>query len=62
MFCINTKREGGTKHTYKKKSHIYHIDAAVLAVVDLVVAHDGAAVGPDLDSRQGVAVDVVALD
>lgn len=39
----------------------YHIDASVLAVVDLVVADDGAAVGSDLDARQGVTVDVVTL-
>lgn len=33
----------------------------MLAVVDLVVAYDGAAVGADLNARQGVAVDVVTL-
>ena len=41
---------------------IHHIYAPMLAVVDLVVSDDGAAVCPDLDSRQGVAVDVVPLD
>lgn len=41
---------------------IYHIDAAMLAIVDLVVSDDGAAVRPDLDSCQGVAVDVVSFD
>lgn len=40
---------------------IYHIDASVLPVVDLVVPDDGAAVGSDLDSRQSVAIDIVTL-
>lgn len=33
----------------------------MLSVVDLVVPYDGAAVGSDLDPRQGVTVDVVTL-
>lgn len=40
---------------------IYHVDAAVLSVVDLVVPYDWAAVGSDLDSRQGVPIDVITL-
>lgn len=40
---------------------MYHIDAAMLPIVDLVVPYDGAAVGSDLDSRQGVTIDVVTL-
>lgn len=41
--------------------HVYHVDAAVLSVVDLVVPDNGAAVGSDLNSRQGVTIDVIAL-
>lgn len=33
----------------------------MLSIVDLVVPYDGAAVGSDLDSRQGVTIDVVTL-
>ena len=40
----------------------YHVDAAVLPVVDLVLPYDRTAVGPDLDPGEGVPVDVVALD
>lgn len=42
--------------------NIYHVYATVLAIVDLVVSDDRTAVGPDLDSRQGVTVDVVSFD
>ena len=41
---------------------IYHIDAAMLSIVDLVVSDDRAAVRPDLDSCQGVTVDVVSFN
>lgn len=34
----------------------------MLAIVDLVVSHNRAAVRPDLDSCQGVAVDVVPFN
>lgn len=34
----------------------------MLAIVDLVVSHYGTAVCPDLDPRQGVAIDVVSFD
>ena len=34
----------------------------MLAIVDLVVSDDRAAVRPDLDSCQGVTVDVVSFD
>ena len=40
----------------------HHVDASVLAVVDLVVPYDRVAVRPDLDARERVAVDVVVLD
>lgn len=40
----------------------YHVYAAMLAIMDLVVSDDWTAVGPDLDSRQGVTVDVVSFD
>lgn len=43
-------------------SDIYHIDATVLAVMDLVVSDNRAAVCPDLDSCQGVTIDVVSFD
>lgn len=33
----------------------------MLSIVDLVVPYNGAAVGSDLDSRQGVTVDIVTL-
>lgn len=33
----------------------------MLPVVDLVVPYNGAAVGSDLDSRQGIAIDIVTL-
>lgn len=33
----------------------------MLTVVDLVVPYNGAAVGSDLDSRQGVTIDIVTL-
>lgn len=34
----------------------------MLAVVDLVVPDNGTAVCPDLDSCQGIAIDVVSFD
>lgn len=40
---------------------IYHIDAPMLSIVDLVVPYNGAAVGSNLDSRQGVTIDIVTL-
>lgn len=33
----------------------------MLTIMDLVVPHDGAAVGSDLDSRQGVTIDVITF-
>lgn len=33
----------------------------MLSIVDLVVPYNGAAVGSDLDSRQGVTIDIVTL-
>ena len=42
--------------------NIYHVNAAMLAVMDLVVSDNGAAVCPDLDSCQGVTVDVISFD
>lgn len=42
--------------------NIYHIYATVLAVVNLVVPDNRAAVCPDLDSCQGVTVYVVSLN
>lgn len=42
--------------------NIYHIDAAMLSIVDLVVSDDRAAVRPDLNSCQGVTVDVVSFN
>lgn len=40
----------------------HHVDSPVLAVVDLVVSDDGTTICPDLDSCQGVAIDVVSFD
>ena len=40
----------------------YHIDAPMLAMVDLVVPHNGVAGGADLDARQCIAVDVVVFN
>ena len=42
--------------------NIYHIYAAVLAIMDLVVSDDWAAVRPDLNSCQGITVDVVPFN
>lgn len=33
----------------------------MLSIVDLVVSYNGAAVGSDLNSRQGVTIDIVTL-
>lgn len=46
----------------KAQRNIYHVYSTVLAVVDLVVSDDWTAVGPDLYSCQGIAVDVVSFD
>lgn len=51
----------GKRGVFTTEACIYHIDAPVLPVVDLVVPYNGAAVGSDLDSRQGVTVDIVTL-
>lgn len=40
---------------------IYHIDAPVLSIVDLVMPYNRAAVGSDLNTRQGIAIDVITL-
>lgn len=40
----------------------HHIDSPMLSIMDLVVADDGAAVGPDLDARQGIAVYIIAFN
>lgn len=42
--------------------NIYHIYAAMLAIVDFVVSDNRAAVCPDLDSCQGVTIDVVSFN
>ena len=39
-----------------------NVDASVLTVMDFIVADDGVAVGSNLNTGQGVAVDVVVLD
>lgn len=41
---------------------MHHIDATVLAVMDLVVSNNGVTVGSDLNSGQCIAVNVVVLD
>lgn len=41
---------------------IYHIYAAMLTIMDLVVSDNRAAVCPDLDSCQSISVDVVSFD
>lgn len=40
----------------------YHIDAAMLAIMDLVVSDNRAAVRPDLNSCQGVTINVVSFN
>ena len=40
---------------------IYHIDAPMLSIMDFIVPYNGAAVGSDLDSSQGVTIDVITL-
>lgn len=42
--------------------NIYHVYAAMLAVMDLVVSDNRTAVRPDLDSCQGITVDVVPFN
>ena len=39
----------------------YHVDAAVLTMVDLIMSHYRVAVSADLYARECVAVDVVVL-
>lgn len=46
----------------KNRHNIYHVYSTVLAVMDLVVSDDWTAVGPDLYSCQGIAVDVISFD
>lgn len=46
-------------YKYRATHHVY---ASMLAVVDLVVPDDGAAIGSDLDASQRVPVDVVHFD
>jgi hypothetical protein len=41
---------------------LYHVDATMLSVVDLVVAYNWAAIGSNLDSSQSVAMDIIPLD
>lgn len=41
--------------------HIYHINATMLAIVDLVMPDNWAAICPDLDSCQGVTVYVISF-
>lgn len=50
------------KNPIRDPYNIYHVYSTVLAVVDLVVSDDWTAVGPDLYSCQGIAVDVVSFD
>lgn len=49
-------------HPYDLSCRTHHVYSAVLAVVDLVVPDNGTAVCPDLDSCQGIAIDVVSFD
>lgn len=42
--------------------NIYHVYAAMLAIVDLVVSDNRAAVRPYLDSCQGVTIDVITFN
>lgn len=49
-------------NVWKCFENIYHVYAAVLAIVDLVVSDDRAAVRPNLNSCQGITVDVVPFN
>lgn len=40
---------------------MYHVDAPMLPIVDLVVPYNWTAVGSDLDSGQGIAIDVITF-
>lgn len=42
--------------------NIYHIYSSMLAIMNLVVPDNRAAICPDLDSCQGVTIDVVSFD
>lgn len=48
------------KYNFSARTH--HIYSSVLAIVDLVVSDNGTTICPDLDSCQGVAVDVISFD
>ena len=41
---------------------IYHIYATMLAIMDLVVSDNRTTVGPNLDSCQGIPMDVISLN
>lgn len=58
---INNLSREGCYDLLMEWTVIYHIDAPVLSIVDLVVPYNGATVGSDLDSRQGITVDIVTL-
>lgn len=51
-----------TAKVIKDRHNIYHVYSTVLAVMDLVVSDNWTAVCPDLDSCQGIAVDVISFD
>lgn len=42
--------------------NIYHIYSSMLAIMNLVVPDNRAAICPDLDSCQGVTIDVVSFN
>lgn len=49
-------------YKYNLFGHSHHIYSAVLAIMDLVVSDNGTTICSDLDSCQGVAVDVISFD
>lgn len=42
--------------------NIYHIYSSMLAIMNLVVPDNRAAICPDLDSCQGITIDVVSFN
>lgn len=57
----DSKRWGNDLNQPDIRYHIYHVNASMLSIMDLVMPYNGAAVGSNLDPRQGVTVDVVTF-
>lgn len=49
-------------YKYSLFGRTYHIYSTVLAIMDLVVSDNGTTICSDLDSCQGIPVDVISFD